>query len=113
MGPNAYKISFTVPKEFKDAIMDEINASMEQIYPGYDRVFSVAAVEGTWRSLEGSNPYIGSVGEVSVEEELRIDFAVKEKDLKNVISAIVRIHPYEEPAIDVIPMMLWKDIIDP
>ncbi|MDR1404820.1 MAG: hypothetical protein LBJ20_04570 [Candidatus Methanoplasma sp.] len=92
--------------------MDAVNGSMEQIYPGYDRVFSVAATEGTWRPLEGSDPYIGKTGEIVREEELRIDFAVRAEDLRNVIKAIRNVHPYEEPCIDIVPMLLWKDFID-
>jgi len=113
MEPTAYKISLTIPAEYKDRLMDEVNSSMQQIYPGYDRVFSMTMTDGTWRSLEGSNPFSGRVGEISVEKELRIDFAVKADDLKKVILAIRRVHPYEEPAIDVIPMILWKDVIGP
>ncbi len=113
MEPKAYKISVAIPAEYKDELMDAVNGSMQQIYPGYDRVFSIARTEGTWRSLEGSDPFIGKAGEVSVEEELRIDFAVKAEDLKAVVRAIRSVHPYEEPAIDILPMMMWKDLIDP
>lgn len=108
----AYKVSVTIPAEFTDELMDAVNDSMKQIYPGYDRVFSLSATEGTWRALEGSDPYSGEIGKITIREEIRIDFAVAEEDLKNVISAVRRIHPYEEPAIDIIPMLMWKDIIN-
>ncbi|MCL2296275.1 MAG: hypothetical protein FWC29_04250 [Methanomassiliicoccaceae archaeon] len=113
MEPAAYKISVAIPADHKDRLLDEINDSMRQIYPGYDRVFSIAKTEGTWRPLEGSDPFIGRTGEITVEEELRIDFAVKAEDLRNVILAIRRVHPYEEPAIDILPMIMWKDVIGP
>jgi len=113
MEPKAYKISVAIPADYKDELFDAVNASMRQMYPGYDRVFSIARTEGTWRSLEGSDPFIGKAGEISVEEELRIDFAVKAEDLKSVIQAIRKVHPYEEPAIDIMPMIMWKDVINP
>jgi hypothetical protein len=113
MEPKAYKISVTIPPEYKDIMMDAVNDSMRQIYPGYDRAFSITNSTGTWRPLEGSNPFIGKVGEISVEEEVRIEFAVASEDLKNVVLAIRKVHPYEEPAIDILPMLLWKDVIDP
>lgn len=111
MGPPAYKITVMIPPEYKDRLLDEINDSMQQMYPGYDRAFSITKTEGTWRSLEGSDPYIGSVGEITIADELRIDFVIKAEDLKEVVLAIRRVHPYEEPAIDIVPMMLWKDVI--
>ncbi|MDR3075380.1 MAG: hypothetical protein LBU30_05015 [Candidatus Methanoplasma sp.] len=113
MEPKAYKISLTIPPSFKDVLMDTVNGSMKQMFPGYDRAFSISRTEGTWRSLEGSDPYIGEVGKISVEEELRIDFAVSADDLTDVIKAIRAVHPYEEPAIDIIPLILWKDVISP
>ena len=112
MEPNAYKISVTIPPEYKDRLMDAVNDAMQQIYPGYDRAFSITNSIGTWRSLEGSDPFIGRVGEISVEDELRIEFAIVADDLKEVVMAIHRVHPYEEPAIDILPMILWKEVID-
>ena len=42
---------------------------------------------------------------------MRVEFAVREKDLRPAIKAVRRVHPYEEPAIDVIPMIGWKSVI--
>jgi hypothetical protein len=112
MDYSAYKISLTIPASHKDILMDAVNSVMQQIYPGYDRVFSITETKGTWRPLKGSDPFIGRVGEVTVEDEVRIDFAVKAENLKKVIIAIKEIHPYEEPAIDIMPLIPWKDVID-
>ncbi|MCL2333651.1 MAG: hypothetical protein FWC52_02535 [Candidatus Methanoplasma sp.] len=111
MEPKAYKISVAIPPEYKDRLMDAVNGSMQKIYPGYDRAFSISKTTGTWRSLEGSDPFIGKAGEISVEDELRIEFAIMAEDLKDVVLAIRKVHPYEEPAIDILPMVLWKDVI--
>jgi hypothetical protein len=107
-----FKISVSIPSEFADALMDSVTKVAEPIYPGYDRVFSIFQVKGTWRALEGSSPYNGEVGKITEADELRIEFAVKEKDLKATISTIVGVHPYEEPGIDVIPMIGWKSVLE-
>ncbi len=99
------------PTAFLDRVMDEVTASITPLYPGYDRCFSYWPVTGTWRPLEGSNPYQGSVGHIEVAEEMRIEFVVKEEELEKAVEAVRRVHPYEEPAIDVIPMVPWKDLI--
>jgi hypothetical protein len=112
MEPKAYKISVAIPAEHKEKLFDAVNDAMQQVYPGYDRAFSVTRTEGTWRSLEGSDPFIGKVGEISIEEEIRVDFAIKAEDLRDVVLAIRKVHPYEEPAIDILPMVLWKDVIN-
>jgi hypothetical protein len=104
----AFKIAVCVPEEYLDELTLKINESMEPLYPGYDMVFSLTEVTGMWRPLEGSNPFIGETGKISVEKEIRVEFAVKERNLKDVVNTILSVHPYEEPAIDIIPMYGWK-----
>ncbi len=106
--PDVFKIGVNVPAEFLDRMMDSVTEVMEPVYPKYERTFMYWPVKGTWRPVEGAEPFIGTVGDIEVADEIRLEFAVKEKDLKNVISKIAEVHPYEEPAIDVIPMYGWK-----
>ena len=106
-----YKIGVNVPGGFLERLMDAINDSMTPVYPKYDRTFSYWPVKGTWRPLEGADPYDGKIGEISVADEIRLEFAVRAEDLSSVIAVIAEVHPYEEPAIDVIPMIPWKDLI--
>ncbi len=108
---DVYKVGVNIPPDYLETLMDELNGVMEPLYPNYDRAFSYWPVKGTWRSLEGSNPYDGEVGKISVADEIRLEFAVKSKDITKVIGKIAEIHPYEEPAIDVIPMIAWKEFI--
>ena len=110
-GPDVLKIGVNVPEEILDVLMDSLNSVMEPLYPGYDRTFMYWPVKGTWRPLEGSEPYLGEAGRIETADEIRLEFAVREKDLESVLETIVRVHPYEEPAIDVIPMFSWKDLI--
>jgi len=59
---------------------------------------------GNWKSEEGSHPVLGEVGKISREPENRIEMVCPEEKLNQVISAIRKVHPYEEPAIDVIKL---------
>ena len=59
-----------------------------------------------WRSLAGTNPYLGSVGEISREPELKVEVTVRAERVDETIAAIKRVHPYEEPAINAIA--LWR-----
>ncbi|MGI6472417.1 MAG: hypothetical protein ACOX1N_05075 [Candidatus Methanomethylophilaceae archaeon] len=105
---DVYKIAVCIPEEYVDELTAKINDSMEPLYPGYDMVFSLTEVTGMWRPLEGSNPFIGDTGKISVEKEIKVEFSVRERYLKDVVNTILSVHPYEEPAIDVIPMYGWK-----
>ena len=106
-----YKIAVNIPPEHADDLMDSVTEAIDPMYPGYDRCFSYWMVKGTWRSLEGSHPYDGTIGEITTADEIRVEFAVNACDLEKAIRSILSIHPYEEPAIDVIPMTGWKSII--
>jgi len=106
-----YKIAVDIPEEFLQRLMDEVTGSIEPLYPKYDRTFTYWPVKGTWRPLPGSDPYDGTVGDISVADEMRVEFAVRAEHLKSAVEAIVRVHPYEEPAIDVIPMVGWRSVI--
>lgn len=107
-----YKICTYIPAEYSDLLMDNITKIVTPMYPGYDRTFTLMDVTGTWRALEGSNPYNGHIGKITTAEEVRIEFSIHSKDLKAVVETILRIHPYEEPAIDILPMIGWKNLTD-
>ena len=106
-----FKIAVNIPEEFLKDLTEKINSSMSQVYPGYDMVFSLTKVTGIWRPLQGSDPYNGETGKLTTAHEIRVEFAAREDDLKSVIESIISVHPYEEPAIDVIPMYAWKSFI--
>lgn len=70
----------------------------------YDSCLSYSKVMGTWRPLEGTDPFIGDTGEISEEPELKVEVTIKTERLKDTITAIKTVHPYEEPVINVIPL---------
>jgi len=59
---------------------------------------------GTFKPLDGSNPYIGKQGNIEKVSEYRLETVVPEKVLKRVIEAMLSAHPYEEVAYDIYPL---------
>lgn len=111
MKDGIYKVAVSVPTEHLDRLMDAIDGVMGPLYPGYRRCFSMTDTVGTWVPEEGSDPFIGDVGKVATVKETRIEFAVRDEDLERVLRTIDRMHPYEEPAVDVIPMIAWRSLL--
>jgi hypothetical protein len=70
--------------------------------------FSVTGV-GRFKPENGAQPAIGHVGELEEVTEERIEFACDNSRLREIIAAVVAVHPYEEPAIDVLSLENWKD----
>ena len=71
----------------------------------YDACLSYSPVIGTWRPLEGTNPYIGEKNKISEEKELKVEVTCKTEKIDETIKAIKKVHPYEEPVINVIPLL--------
>jgi len=75
----------------------------------YDSATFTSVGEGRFRPLPGADPAIGAVGNLETVEEVRIE-AVLERRLRNqVVTEMLRAHPYEEPAYDVIPLASVDD----
>lgn len=56
---------------------------------------------GTFRGNEKANPFVGKIGEVHHEVEVRIETIYPVFIEKSLIKALVDNHPYEEPAYDI------------
>jgi putative NIF3 family GTP cyclohydrolase 1 type 2 len=56
---------------------------------------------GSFKPLEGANPFIGKQGRLEEVPEYRIETVVPEAILHSTISKMLQVHPYEEPAYDV------------
>ncbi len=60
---------------------------------------------GRFRPLEGSSPFLGEVGNIEEVEEERIETICPFENREDVIEKIKKAHPYEEPAIDIYPLL--------
>ena len=61
---------------------------------------------GNYDSCMSVSPYIGTNGEISCEPELKVEVTVYTENVDKTIEAVKKVHPYEEPVINVIP--LWR-----
>lgn len=53
---------------------------------------------GQFRALEGSNPFIGSQGQVEKVQEWKLELVCAPARIEAVIAALKKAHPYETPA---------------
>jgi hypothetical protein len=70
----------------------------------YDNCSYNLTGSGSFRALEGTNPFAGEKGKLHFEEETRIETIVPGYKLTGVIKAMTDVHPYEEVAYDVYPV---------
>lgn len=107
---NLVKIVVVVPKTHSDIVrktLGDIGAGKIGNY-SYNS-FSLTGT-GRWLPKEGANPTIGKVGELSQEEEERVECVCERNIAKGVIEAVRDVHPYEEAAIDIYPLISELDL---
>ena len=100
------KLVVTVPELDADNLRKAIGDADGGKIGNYSHCsFSVKGI-GRFLPENGANPAIGEVRKPEEVLEERIEVTCEADKLKNVIDAIRKSHPYEEPAIDIYPMLL-------
>jgi hypothetical protein len=102
---NEVKIEIYVPEEYVIKLRDGLNSINACRVGNYDNCISIVNVRGYWRPLEGSNPFNGEVGEICEGNECKVEVRCKSEYIKDALKVIRKIHPYEEPVINVIPII--------
>ena len=101
---NLMKLAVFAPEENAEIIREAIfKAGGGEIGKYSECGFSVKGT-GTFKPGEGTNPYIGIIGkrETGVEEKIEVILPVYKKE--KVVEAMLKAHPYEEVAYDLVPL---------
>ena len=87
------KIIVYVPLSHTDQVREAIGQAGGGKLGNYSFCsFSTRGV-GRFKPEAGANPHIGSVGQMEVVEEDRIEVSVEDSLVKSVIDAIKKVHP--------------------
>lgn len=99
------KIVVFVPLTHLNKILKVIGKNGGGIIGNYSYCsFSVKGM-GRFKPNEKANPFIGKSGKLEEVEENRIEFVCAKEKAKSIITAIKEIHPYEEVAFDIYPLL--------
>ena len=102
------KLEIFIPETHLKALQAALQKADAGHIGNYDSCLSYSRVTGTWRPLDGADPYLGNVGEISEGEELKVEVRIASDKLKETIAAIKKVHPYEEPVIHIIPLLMME-----
>jgi len=102
---NEFKLEIYVPREYILELRNRLNNVNACRVGNYDNCISITDVTGYWRPLKGSNPFNGEVDKICEGEECKIEVRCKREYIKDAIKTIKDIHPYEEPLINIIPIV--------
>ena len=104
---NNYKIVVFVPEFQADAVLEAMAAAGAGKIGNYTYCSFSSKGIGRFRPGQGAHPAIGEIGKSERVAEERIEMLATPDVVGNVLAAIRRAHPYEEPAIDVYPLADW------
>ena len=105
MNEEQRKLVVFVPEEALDTVRDALfDAGAGQI-GAYERCSWYTAGTGTFLGGEGTAPTIGEAGREERVPELRLETVFPAARHDEVVAALRRAHPYEEPAFDVYPLL--------
>jgi dinuclear metal center YbgI/SA1388 family protein len=97
-------VIFVPTNEVEKVRMAMFNAGAGSI-GNYDCCSYSIEGKGSFRANEGANPYVGKLGELHFEPEIRIEVIVPKVKLSKVIQEMISAHPYEEVAYDIYPLL--------
>lgn len=106
MKEESVKLVVYVPETHADLIRATLGKAGAGKIGDYEYCsFSVKGV-GRFIPLKTAHPTIGEIGKLEEVVEERIETVCYRKDLERIIAAINKVHPYEEVAYDVYPLVL-------
>ena len=96
------KLSVMVPNAHCEDVKNALFKAGAGKIGDYDCCSFSAEGTGSFRALDGANPFVGAHGEVHFEPETRVDVVLPRWKKGQVEAALLQSHPYEEPAYEFI-----------
>ena len=102
---NRVKIIVTIPIENVEEVRNAICEAGAGIMGNYTYCSMSTKCIGTFKPNDNANPYIGENNKLEFVEEEKLEVVCGVDNVKKVISKLREVHPYEEPAIDIFPLL--------
>ena len=105
------KIFVTIPTENTQEVRNIICKAGAGIIGEYSYCTTCVKSIGTFIPNDNAKPYIGKSNKLKFVEEDKLEVICDIKNAKHVISELRKVHPYEEPAIDIVPLIDEESLI--
>jgi len=99
---NQYKLVVYVPLDNVAEVSDAIFNAGGGIIGEYTKCSTQTIIDGTFEGSRLANPAKGTKNNFEVVTEVRLEILVNSWKLNSIIDAMKSVHPYEEPAYDVL-----------
>jgi len=96
------KIEFYVPESHLELVKNAMFEAGAGKVGQYDCCAWQTPGQGQYRPLAGSNPFLGTEGDIEQVDEYKVEMVVAAELIDQVVTAMKAAHPYEEVAYCVI-----------
>lgn len=99
------KIIVTIPVSNVNEVRNAVCDAGAGIIGNYTNCSMSTKCIGTFKPNGKANPYIGEKEKMEFVEEEKLEVICEISKVKDVLKALRNNHPYEEPEIDIIPLI--------
>ncbi len=103
------QITVTVPFSHVSVVREAVWALGVGVIGNYSHCSIASKVVGTFKPNNEATPFIGKNNELERVEEVQVEIGCSIEDVKRVVEEIKKVHPYEQPAINIVPLLDEKD----
>ena len=96
-----YKLAFFVPESHLDSVKIALFEQGAGKIGDYDACCWQVLGQGQFRPTEGSQPFIGTLNEMQMMSEWKVEMVCEDHLIKEVVAMLKQVHPYEELAYEV------------
>jgi len=104
LGSNYFKLVTFVPESHVDTVSNALFAAGAGHIGNYHSCSFRAPGIGTFFGQPGTNPSVGQSGILEKKPEIRLETIIPITKTSEMIQALLKSHPYEEPAYDLTPL---------
>lgn len=108
MNITEFKVEIYIPEDHVNEMRHQLNELGALKAGNYDHVLSLTKVTGYWRPLASAQPHCGRIGEISCEPECKMELRCSADLIRELLEKIYELHPYEEPVINILPLMSFQ-----
>lgn len=103
------KMVIMIPSDYLQEVRKKVLDNGAGVIGNYTHCSTSFLGVGTFKPNKEANPFIGDKDKLEYVKEERLEVMVDIIDVKRILHLIRDIHPYEEPGIDIIPLLDEKD----
>ncbi len=104
------KITTTIPPQNADELRGALGRAGAGVIGEYSFCSFSVQGKGRFKASENASPHLGNPGEFEVVEEEQVEVTCERDRAKQVIDALKQAHPYEEPIIEITPLLAENEL---